>query len=116
MHCLQHTFRFWATTLSAERWDWRCRRCCLLIGNQGMYQKFFSARSESDAKKVRYWMDYRYGHAGDAARGRRGHRKLKAPYGSPTGNHSADCERRVTFAAWGHFARRSVRESDLDSE
>ena len=23
----------------------------LLIGNQGMYQKFFSAKSESDAKK-----------------------------------------------------------------
>ena len=48
----------------------------LLIGNQGMYQKFFSARSEKDAQYRGRRMDRRDGVSGNDADDVRGDREL----------------------------------------
>ena len=70
----------------------------LLIGNQGMYQKFFSARSENDAQDRGGRLDHRNGVAGNAAGDAGGDRQLEISHRSAARDYSAggarkDCRR-----------------------
>ena len=84
----------------------------LLVGNQGMYQKFFSARSEKDAKICSRRMDRRHGVSRNDADHAGGDREFEVS--RPTARaklfrlrHAKDCRRCSVRFCWAGFSRRS---------
>ncbi len=73
--CRRVTSRCWATSGCQKALGYLIPTMLLLVGNQGMYQKFFSARSEKDAKLRGVRMDRRDAAAGNAADHAGGDRK-----------------------------------------